>query len=133
MHPKGQSQGLYVGSPLRRWLYPSHLPTITHLVNNGYPTMSSDMKERIREALDGRIDFEGQKLVDKLIFWWLILATFVSFLLGYLQDSLQFTGIIFGTMVAFLAFAVLPPWPFLNSHPVTWLPAKSQSETKKDQ
>ena len=75
------------------------------------------------QILEARIDFHGQALMEKITKSSLILITVVSFLAGFMTQSMQYTFAVFGGATAMLALVVLPPWPMYNSHPPTWLPA----------
>ncbi|CAK5263256.1 unnamed protein product, partial [Mycena citricolor] len=78
---------------------------------------------------EGRIDFVGQQRVELISRVWLIATTAISFIAGFLVQSLQVTFGIFGASTLLLALVVLPPWPIFNQHPTKWLPAKAN---KKD-
>ncbi|KAF8229259.1 SPC12-domain-containing protein [Tricholoma matsutake] len=87
----------------------------------------------IQELTEGKIDFTGQQLVDKLSRYILITVTVVSFFAGFIIQSLTATFGIFGAATALTALLVIPPWPMYNSHPVKWLPVIETSEVKKSQ
>ncbi|CAL1702540.1 unnamed protein product [Somion occarium] len=80
------------------------------------------MNEYIQSLLEGRIDFEGQKVVEKLARLTLIAVTAVSFILGFALQSLRVTFTLLGASVILLSLVVLPPWGAYNRHPVKWLP-----------
>ncbi|KAH9895932.1 microsomal signal peptidase subunit [Cubamyces lactineus] len=82
------------------------------------------MSNMIQKFLEGKIDFEGQKLVEKIARDTLIVATLVSFIAGFALQSLRVTFGLFALFVVLLSIAVIPPWPMYNRHPVKWLPAK---------
>jgi signal peptidase complex subunit 1 len=92
-------------------------------------------------------DFEGQKLVEKIIHFSFSAVTVTcsrrayhvnstdmfqafSFVLGFALQSLQVTFAVLGASVLLLALVIVPPWPSYNNNPVKWLPNK---ETKKNQ
>ncbi|KAI0049112.1 microsomal signal peptidase subunit, partial [Auriscalpium vulgare] len=87
------------------------------------------MSSSIQQLLEGKIDFEGQKSVERITHYAFAVLTAVSFVLGFTLQSLSVTFGIFGLGVALLLVAVIPPWPPYNKHPVQWLPAR---ETKKE-
>jgi len=87
----------------------------------------------IQSILEGKIDFEGQQLTDKAARIALVVITIVSFLLGFITQSLYVTFITFSCSTLALVLIVVPPWPLYNSHPVTWLPPQETEETKKKQ
>ncbi|KAI9068946.1 microsomal signal peptidase subunit [Trametes sanguinea] len=87
------------------------------------------MSTYVQNLLEGKIDFEGQKLVERISRDTLIAATVVSFIAGFATQSLRVTFGLFALFVIVLSAAVIPPWPMYNRHPVKWLPAK---ETKAE-
>ncbi|KAI1398934.1 SPC12-domain-containing protein [Hypoxylon fuscum] len=84
--------------------------------------MAEQLLDQVRDAVEGQIDFEGQKLAEILATAILAIVGGVSFLVGFfLQDiALALKIGLGGTALAFLL--VVPPWPFFNKHPVKWLP-----------
>ncbi|KAK5631896.1 hypothetical protein RRF57_007610 [Xylaria bambusicola] len=84
--------------------------------------MADQLLEQIRDAVDGQIDFQGQKLADILATVLLSIVGAISFLAGFfLQDiALALKIGLGGTALTFLV--IVPPWPFFNRHPVNWLP-----------
>ncbi|KAG9761084.1 hypothetical protein KCU73_g2561, partial [Aureobasidium melanogenum] len=77
-----------------------------------------------RKIWEGEIDFEGQRLVEMFSTTILTTAGIIGFMVGYATQNIQYTLWILLTGAA-LAFVVcVPPWPFYNSDPVKWLPAK---------
>ncbi|KAI0370729.1 microsomal signal peptidase subunit [Pilatotrama ljubarskyi] len=87
------------------------------------------MNEYLQRLVDGKIDFEGQKLVERIARDALIAATTVSFIAGFAVQSLRVTFGLFALFVVVLSIVAIPPWPMYNRHPVTWLPVK---ETKAE-
>ncbi|KAI0338744.1 microsomal signal peptidase 12 kDa subunit [Trametopsis cervina] len=85
------------------------------------------LQQQITQAFEGKIDFEGQKLVDQIARIALGVIAVVAFLVGLALQSIQTTFIIFGAGTVLLLVAVVPPWPMFNQHPVQWLPAKAKS------
>ncbi|KAI0315943.1 microsomal signal peptidase subunit [Amylostereum chailletii] len=86
------------------------------------------MTSSLQQMLEGNIDFEGQKLVEWMSQIVLFLLTAISFIAGFVSQSLQVTFALFGLGVLVLVLVVIPPWPVYNRHPVKWLPVL---ETKK--
>ncbi|KAI0331532.1 microsomal signal peptidase subunit [Cubamyces sp. BRFM 1775] len=82
------------------------------------------MSNAIQKLLEGKIDFEGQKLVERIARDTLVAATLVSFIAGFALQSLRVTFGLFALFVVLLSIVVIPPWPMYNRHPVKWLPAK---------
>ncbi|KAI0127488.1 microsomal signal peptidase 12 kDa subunit-domain-containing protein [Xylariales sp. AK1849] len=96
--------------------------------------MAEQLLDQVRDAVDGQIDFEGQKLAELLATVLLAAAGVISFLVGFfLQDiALALKVGLAGTALTFLV--IVPPWPFFNQHPVKWLPVGGgQSVTQSHQ
>ncbi|KAI8977806.1 microsomal signal peptidase subunit [Trametes punicea] len=87
------------------------------------------MSDFVQKLIEGKIDFEGQKLAENIARHSLIVATAVSFVAGFALQSLRVTFGLFASSVVLLSIVVIPPWPIYNRHPVKWLPAK---ETKAE-
>ncbi|KAF1933456.1 SPC12-domain-containing protein [Didymella exigua CBS 183.55] len=89
--------------------------------------MSEQMLEQVREAVEGQIDFEGQRLAEMLTTVLLGAAGIIAFLVGFAQQDITialYIGLA-GTALTFLI--VVPPWPFYNKNPEDWLPAHNVS------
>ncbi|KAI9793418.1 MAG: hypothetical protein M1816_000310 [Peltula sp. TS41687] len=85
--------------------------------------MADQLLETVQNALEGQIDFEGQRLADSLTTALLVLTGVVAFLVGVSSQDIHltlYTGLA-GTTLTFLL--VVPPWPYFNQHPVKWLPS----------
>ncbi|KAA8910437.1 microsomal signal peptidase 12 kDa subunit-domain-containing protein [Sphaerosporella brunnea] len=84
--------------------------------------------DAIQTLIDGNIDFEGQRLAERLTTVVLILAGLTAWLLGFFMQDLKYTlyAGLGGTVLTILI--VVPPWPMYNRHPVSWLPAGSRGE-----
>jgi hypothetical protein len=70
------------------------------------------------------MDFEGQRLSERL--YMAIIAAFgvLAFLLGVFTESFQTMMGCFGAGVMVAAAACIPDWAFYNTRPLEWLPAK---------
>jgi signal peptidase complex subunit 1 len=70
-------------------------------------------------------DFQGQYLAEILSTGMLIVSGALAFLVGFFtQDIYQTLYIgLGGTALTFLV--VVPPWPFFNQHPLSWLPSRT--------
>ncbi|KAJ5584063.1 uncharacterized protein N7459_003863 [Penicillium hispanicum] len=96
----------------------------------------------IQDALEGPIDFHGQRLAEILstvlliisgVSWTLYESTIsfmlihalsiqaVSFVVGYIYKDLHLTLWIGLGGTLFTALAVIPPWPIYNQNPEKWL------------
>ncbi|GAB7343783.1 hypothetical protein MBLNU457_1757t1 [Dothideomycetes sp. NU457] len=83
--------------------------------------------EQARSVYEGQIDFEGQRFAEFLCNLLLTSVGFFAFIIGFITQNITYTlwtGL-GGTAITFLV--VVPPWPFFNSNPVRWLPAKKGS------
>ncbi|KAI0071362.1 microsomal signal peptidase [Panus rudis PR-1116 ss-1] len=78
----------------------------------------------LQKLTEGRIDFEGQKKVERISRSTLVTATVLSFLIGFILQSLRVTFAIFGISAIALLIVVVPPWPAYNRHPIQWLTPK---------
>ncbi|KAJ4310368.1 hypothetical protein N0V94_008482 [Neodidymelliopsis sp. IMI 364377] len=89
--------------------------------------MSEQMLEQVRDAVEGQIDFEGQRLAEMLTTVLLGAAGIIAFLVGFAQQDIKlalYIGLA-GTALTFLV--VVPPWPFYNKNPEDWLPPHKAS------
>ncbi|KAJ6021620.1 hypothetical protein N7540_007124 [Penicillium herquei] len=85
----------------------------------------------IRDALEGQIDFHGQRLAELLSTVLLVISgassqehsklqIIVSFLVGYIYKDIYLTLWVGLGGTLFTALAVVPPWPFYNQNPEKW-------------
>lgn len=84
-----------------------------------------ELLDQVRDAVDGIIDFDGQRRAEVIATLLLAFSALTSFNVGYMtQDIVLAIKIgLAGTLLTFLV--VVPPWPFFNKNPVKWLPAGS--------
>jgi len=84
--------------------------------------MADQVLETLRDLTEGQIDFQGQKFAEFLATALLSVTGALSFIYGYLRQDIKLALSIglAGTGLTFLL--VVPPWPFLNRHPLKWLP-----------
>ncbi|KAF8534187.1 microsomal signal peptidase 12kDa subunit [Trichophaea hybrida] len=87
--------------------------------------------DQLQTLFDGYIDFEGQKLADRLTNVLLILSGLIAWIVGFVLQDLRYTVYIGlgGTALTFLV--VVPPWPMYNKHPLTWLPVDYDDKKEK--
>jgi len=93
--------------------------------------MADQLLEQVRDAAEGQIDFEGQRLAEFLATALLVAVGAIAFIVGFLLQDIKralFIGL-GGTAVTFLL--VVPPWPFFNRHPVRWLPVGGKQESSR--
>ncbi|CAE6435901.1 unnamed protein product [Rhizoctonia solani] len=86
------------------------------------------MSAQIQAIIDGKIDFEGQELVETSMRYALAGATLFSFVAGYLTQSLQLCFGSFGLAVLTVMLTFVPPWPFLTRNPLKWRKVKGKGE-----
>ncbi|EST07778.1 Microsomal signal peptidase 12kDa subunit [Kalmanozyma brasiliensis GHG001] len=81
--------------------------------------------EAIQKFVDGRIDFQAQRLADRIMQEGLVAAAAIAFLLGYFTQNMQLCMITFGLCTLAVALVTVPAWPFYKRYHVEWLPASS--------
>jgi signal peptidase complex subunit 1 len=85
--------------------------------------MADQLLDQVRDAVDGQIDFEGQKLVENVATGMLLVSGAAAFTSGYLLEDIRLAGVV-GLAGAALTFvATVPPWPVYNRNPVKWYEA----------
>ncbi|KAL1995318.1 hypothetical protein VTN49DRAFT_1505 [Thermomyces lanuginosus] len=80
-----------------------------------------DLLAPIQAALEGPIDFHGQRLANTLSTALLTVFGAIAFIVGYIQQDIHLTlwlGLA-GTLITLLI--VVPPYPFYNRNPEKWL------------
>ncbi|KAF2106770.1 microsomal signal peptidase 12 kDa subunit-domain-containing protein [Lophiotrema nucula] len=84
--------------------------------------MADQLLEQVRDAVEGQIDFEGQRLAELITTVLLGASGIIAFFVGFMAQDIKlalYIGLA-GTAVTFVA--VVPPWPFYNKNPEPWLP-----------
>ncbi|KAJ4353699.1 uncharacterized protein N0V89_005429 [Didymosphaeria variabile] len=84
--------------------------------------MADQLLDQVRDAVEGQIDFEGQRWAELITNVLLGAVGIFAFFIGFMAQDITLTlwiGLA-GTVVTFLA--VVPPWPFYNKNPEGWLP-----------
>lgn len=84
--------------------------------------MADQLLEKVRDIVEGPIDFEGQKTAERLATELLIFAGGIAFLTGYFLQHIKLALQIGLAGAVITALIVVPPWPFFNKHPILWLP-----------
>ncbi|MBW0477978.1 hypothetical protein O181_017693 [Austropuccinia psidii MF-1] len=79
--------------------------------------------DRLKASLEGKIDFEGQRKVERLNQIILSVTAALAFVVGYLAQSMLLTYGVFGAGFLTALLVIVPPWPVYNRHPVAWLPS----------
>ena len=75
------------------------------------------------------MDFAGQKLVEHLNFYILVASAFLAFVVGYASGSFSLLVKIYASGLLLDAALVVPDWPWLNKHPLEWLPPKTDQNS----
>ncbi|PWN21017.1 SPC12-domain-containing protein [Microstroma glucosiphilum] len=83
--------------------------------------------EQMKKKLEGKIDFQGQRLADRIGQEMIVMGALLSLLLGFAFDSLSVTMYLYGVIVLVACALVIPPWPFYNQHKTQWLPNRPES------
>ncbi|KAF1811902.1 microsomal signal peptidase 12 kDa subunit [Eremomyces bilateralis CBS 781.70] len=83
--------------------------------------MADEVVEKVRELLEGQIDFEGQRLAELMQYAFLTTVGAIAFIYGYVTQNVYNSAYIGLGGTALTMLLVVPPWPFFNKHPVRWL------------
>ncbi|KAJ9150846.1 hypothetical protein NKR23_g3571 [Pleurostoma richardsiae] len=83
--------------------------------------MAEHLLDQVRDLADGQIDFEGQKLAELLATVLLSLVGVISFVAGYVLEDIRLAVYIGLGGAALVLTLVVPPWPWYNRHPLSWL------------
>ncbi|XP_020252868.1 probable signal peptidase complex subunit 1 isoform X2 [Asparagus officinalis] len=77
------------------------------------------------------MDWQGQKLSEKMMEIMLVIFSVVSFIVGYTIGSFQMMLFIYAGGVLLTALITIPNWPFFNRHPLNWLdPSEAERHPK---
>lgn len=77
------------------------------------------------------MDYEGQKLAEKIYKIILAVALVFSIIVSYSTQKLKHGVYILVIGLALSLLLCLPSWPFYNRHHPKWVPYKKQDETDK--
>ncbi|PWY70165.1 putative microsomal signal peptidase Spc12, partial [Aspergillus heteromorphus CBS 117.55] len=75
----------------------------------------------IQHALEGQIDFHGQRIAELLSTVLLVISGALAFLVGYIFQDIHLTLWVGLTGTLVTGLAVIPPWPMYNKTPEDWL------------
>ncbi|KAF2868422.1 microsomal signal peptidase 12 kDa subunit-domain-containing protein [Massariosphaeria phaeospora] len=116
-----ESAGATEATSATRSSTPRPKPATCRRNNSNITTMADQLLERAREAVEGQIDFEGQRLAEMITTVVLGGAGIFAFFIGFMAQDIKLSLYIglAGTAVTFLA--VVPPWPLYNKNPEDWL------------
>ncbi|TVY29001.1 Signal peptidase complex subunit [Lachnellula hyalina] len=84
--------------------------------------MADQLLDQVREAAEGQIDFKGQELAELLATILLAAVGVISFVVGFINQDIKLALYLGLGGTALTLALIVPPWPFLNRHPVRWLP-----------
>ena len=68
------------------------------------------------------MDYAGQKLAEQLNFYILAGFALIAFIAGYVAGSFGLLVKVYAAGLLLDAALVVPDWPWLNKHPLQWLP-----------
>ncbi|KAH9975139.1 microsomal signal peptidase subunit [Lactifluus volemus] len=85
----------------------------------------------LQQYFEGKIDFEGQRLVERISYYAVIELAIFAFFVGFMFQRIGITFLILGLGIAAILVVVVPPWPMFNQHPITWLPSKETKEKRE--
>ncbi|KAG7544241.1 hypothetical protein FFLO_03354 [Filobasidium floriforme] len=80
--------------------------------------------EAVKKQLEGRIDYEGQRLSEQVAYFSLVVSGVIAFFVSFLASSIKFGLIVFAAGYVITLLAVVPPWPVYRKHPIAWLPVR---------
>jgi len=80
-----------------------------------------DLLAPLRDAFEGEIDFQGQRLTEMLSTVLLALSGVIAFFVGFIYQEIYFTLWTLLAGVILTALVIIPPWPVYNKHPEKWL------------
>ncbi|TKY87233.1 hypothetical protein EX895_003910 [Sporisorium graminicola] len=87
--------------------------------------------DAIQKFIDGRIDFHGQRLSDRIMQEGLVFSATVAFLLGYFTQNMQLCMLTFGACTVVVALVTVPAWPIYKKYHVEWLPPSSSDSSSQ--
>ncbi|PYH94959.1 microsomal signal peptidase subunit SPC12 [Aspergillus ellipticus CBS 707.79] len=75
----------------------------------------------LQDALEGQIDFHGQRIAELLSTVLLVISGVLASLVGYTFQDIHLTLWVGLTGTIVTGVAVIPPWPMYNKNPEKWL------------
>jgi len=75
----------------------------------------------LQGALEGQIDFHGQRITESLCTALIVVSGVTAFVAGYVRQDVYVTLWIGLAGTVLTALVVTPPWPIYNTHPEEWL------------
>ncbi|CAO1635907.1 unnamed protein product [Sympodiomycopsis kandeliae] len=83
--------------------------------------------DSLKTIFEGKIDYQGQRLADRINQELLVLGAVVSLILGFIFESMSVLMLSFATFSIIAAALVIPAWPFYNRYETKWLPDRVES------
>ncbi|KAM7434530.1 Signal peptidase complex subunit 1 [Porites harrisoni] len=85
------------------------------------------------KSIPVHMDYEGQKLAERLFHIIILFFGVVGFLWGYYIQQFGATFIILAAGFIVSCVIVLPPWPMYRKNPLDWQkPRPEKSDTKRE-
>eukprot|EP00741_Cyanophora_paradoxa_P018317 tig00000204_g17686.t1 len=82
----------------------------------------------------GSMDFEGQKLCERLYQAIILIFSVVGFVVGFVQQNIRSMMNVFGVGLAISCALCLVDWPFLyQRNPVSWRATEEEEAKEKRQ
>ncbi|GFZ45606.1 hypothetical protein JCM24511_03334 [Saitozyma sp. JCM 24511] len=82
------------------------------------------LPEPVTRWLEGRIDPTSQNLVETHAQTFLVVLTAIGFVASWFTQSVLVGLEVFTAGFVVLLLLAVPPWPFLNRHPIKFLPVR---------
>merc|ERR1712126_307911 len=74
------------------------------------------------------MDYEGQKLAERLFQIIIVLFGACGWAYGYYVQDFFITVLTLGAGFVLACLMTLPPWPVYRRHPLKWVPASAESQ-----
>ena len=81
------------------------------------------------QKLDPKIDFDGQKLSLKLMYYCSLIGYTISLIVGFYTRNLTYTLYIGVATVIFTFVVTIPSWPYFRRNPMKF---KKEEKVKKE-
>lgn len=78
------------------------------------------------------MDFQGQKLAERLSLYILLGSAVAAFFVGWISGHFRFTLYTYGMGTAAAIVAAVPDWPWFNKHPLRWQEVRSVVQSVKE-
>jgi len=80
---------------------------------------------QLQDLFEGQIDFDGQRLAERISTAILTLSSIVALIIGFVQQDIYLTMWIGLAGTALAMLLAVPPWPVYNQNPQPWLGSKA--------